>query len=217
LHIFCDESGGADPANEFFLVAAIAMPATDAARLIKSFRKAAKWPRGEEIKGHALSPAQRDIFFDLVRRTPINSITVACNRRDAVGGWAMGTLAELDLYSHLLCEACLAMPKPDGDAVTITPDGGRYKKVELAAISARLSAAITQAGAKRASVSFQNSTELAGLQIADVIANSVFQSMGASPLAEHTAQLLRPLIEAGRLVTKPITLPGIRPAWLCAV
>src|SRR3954469_25462829 len=65
-----------------------------------------------------------DIFFDLVRRTPIDSITVACNRRDAIGGWAMGRLAELDLYSHLLCEACLAMPKPDGGAVTIAPDGG---------------------------------------------------------------------------------------------
>ena len=98
-----------------FLVAAIAMLATDATRLLKSFRKAAKWPRGEEIKGHTLSSTQREIFFDLLQRAMIESITVTCSRRDPAGGWAMGALGpgpsqSFGVYPALSLRAAYAPP-----------------------------------------------------------------------------------------------------------
>jgi hypothetical protein len=212
LQIFCDESGGAGPSNELFLVAAVALPTSEAVRLMKSFHKAAKW-RGEEVKGYGMAFKPRKIFFDLLtRQVGLESIVVTCSRCDLVGGWAMSTLAEVDLYGHLLHEACLALPKPDGGFLTVTPDGGRYKKAEYNAISATLENAIAQRSPIRVSVGFEDSAKLAGLQIADVVANSVFQALG-DPTGP-TAELLQPLMESARLVTRHVEMQEVRPSWI---
>lgn len=216
MQIFCDESGGADPANEIFLVAAVMLSATGATRSLKSFRKAVNW-KGSEIKGHSLTLEQRRVFFDLLNReADLDSVVVSCGRRNPLGGWAMGTLPESQLYSHLLREACLGLIRPGFVPRTITPDGGRYKRAELNTIKADLAGAVqvNVASPHEVRVSFEDSASFPGLQIADVIANTVFQALGNTAASEFANELLGPLRSSRRLTLRPVELVGCRPAWL---
>lgn len=216
MQIFCDESGGADPANELFLVAAVVLPPAGAKRLLKSFCKAVRW-KGAEVKGHSLAPGQRRVFFDLLNReAELGSVVVSCGRRDPLGGWAMAALAESELYGHLLREACSGLAGAGAGPLTITPDGGRYKRAELSAIAAGLAEAV-QAGAeaqRKVRVGFGDSASLPGLQVADVVANTVFQALGGTAAAEVASALLEPLRSSGRLSLRLVELAGCRPAWL---
>jgi len=214
-HIFCDESGGTDSSNATFLASAISIIPAEAQRLIKSFRKATRIVG--EIKGHWLTPEHRRVFLDLVaKRGDLVSAVVICSRFDACGGWAMGSLAEIDLYSHLLAEACVALPNlATADHLTVTPDGGRYKKAQLESVRKHLAQVVTARHSHmRTHVAFGDSASLAGLQIADVIANSVFQSFGTTAASETTKELLCPLIACGVLRVHSVRLEGIRPKWL---
>ena len=214
-HIFCDESGGSDHANTAFLAAAVAIVPDDARQLIRSFHKATKI-KGE-IKGHRLTPAHRTIFFDLLaKRADVISIVVTCSRLDPSGGWAMGSLPEVELYSHLLAEACVALPDlAIASHLTVTPDGGRYKKVQLDPVRQHITKAVTARHPHaRVNFGFGDSATLPGLQVADVIANSAFQSLGTTATAATARSLLKPLISRGSLLIQGVRLDGVRPDWL---
>ena len=177
MQIFCDESGGADPANDLFLAAAVAILPFGATRLLKSFRKATAW-KGSEVKGHRLSPEQRRVFFDLlVRQEDLGSVVVSGSRRTPVGGWAMGALSEPEPYVHLLREECVALVPAISRHVTITPDGGRYKRSELRRIARHLATEVRhRLPTSPVTVSLADSASTAGLQVADVVANTAFQA-----------------------------------------
>lgn len=90
-------------------MAAVVIQPADAVRLVKSFRKATGFPG--EIKGSKLTITQRAAFLGLLARQPdAASVAVVGQRRTAIGGWAMGVLTEVELYGHLLTEACVALP-----------------------------------------------------------------------------------------------------------
>ena len=216
MHVFCDESGGTDPANDIFLVAAVTISGVAATRLLKSFRKAVRWAE-VEIKGHALRPEQRRIFFDLIdREADFGSVVVTCQRSAALGGWAMGALPEIALYRCLLCEACKAAAGAGIEPLTITADGGRYKRSNLKRIEGDLVRAAKDwtTDRRRTSMRFENSISIPGLQVADVIANTAFQSLATTPAAAQAETLLHPLRSSGRLTLRSATLPGSRPTWL---
>ncbi|MBK1665263.1 hypothetical protein CKO38_14620 [Rhodospirillum rubrum] len=213
MQVFCDESGGSDAANTSFVLAAVSIGSTEAGRLMKSFRKATGLLG--EIKGHRLDIRQRKIFFDLLcKERHAQSAAVAANRWQALGLWAMGALPEVDLYGHLLIEACWPLVGHSlARRVTITPDGGRYKKAHLASVGERLAKAL-QNDDRRVDVGFGDSAHVAGLQIADILANSVFQTLGPGPMAGLVNRLLLPVIDAGRLTIEPIRLTELRPPWI---
>lgn len=214
-HVYCDESGGSDAANATFLCAAVSILPADAQRLMKDFRKATGI--AGEVKGHRLQAEHRAIFFDLlVRRADSASAVVTCSRGDPLGGWAMGELPEVGLYRHLLAEACIAVPDLDiAGHLTVTPDGGRYKKAQLGTVRDHLARAVmARHPLARVHVEFGVSGTIPGLQVADVIANSVFQSLGTRATAETARLFLAPLAATGRLTITGIRMEGIRPAWL---
>lgn len=213
-HIFCDESGGSDRANTTFLTAAVAIVPADAERLIRRFRSAAKI-KGE-VKGTQLTLKQRTLFFELLaKRTEIVSAIVTCTRNDRRGGWAMGALREVDLYSHLLTEACIALPGLNTTRhLTITPDEGRFKKAELSRVGEQLTRIVADRHSQVAvNVGFAKS-DLPGLQVADVIANTVFQTFGSLQAASAALQLLAPFEQGGHLLIKQVELAAVCPSWL---
>jgi len=216
VQIFCDESGGTDAVNDLFLVAALAIVPGEAVRLIKSFRKATKLKA--EIKGHELAYPHRRIFFELISSTgAFDSVVVSSSRHHQVGGWAMGSMTEAQLYSHLLLESCLGVLKTDSPHLTITPDGGRYKKTQCHSIAGQITKALMPERVGRASVQFQSSSEFASLQVVDVIANTAFQALGNSSSAEAAREILDPLLANGRIVFRHVELKGVRPDWLAQV
>ena len=213
--VFCDESGGSDPASAAFLVAAVAITAADATRLVKSFRKATAFTG--EIKGHKFGFAQRATFLDLLaKQRDAVSVVVACQRRNAVGGWAMGALPEAELYGLLLAEACASLPGLDlARHIAVTPDQSRYKRTQAEPARDGLVQAIaTRHPAAKVAVAFGDSAELAGLQVADVVVNAAFQFVTDAPAGQASGQLLAPLIASGALTITDAQLNGHRPAWL---
>lgn len=209
LHVFLDESGGADAANDTFLAAAIAIAPHDAARLLRSYRKATKTTG--EVHGHQLDRRQRGIFLDLLGREAV-AVVVACQRRERLGGWAMAELPEVDLYGHLLAEACTALPGfGDAGPLTAVLDRPRYAAVYLPAIRARLIATLAPRHGLRVAVEIGDSQADPGLQVADVVANSVFQMLGGTGT---TGDLLRPLLVSGRLAIAPLRMAATRPGWI---
>ena len=209
LHVFLDESGGTSPADDIFLVAAVAIAPGDAVRLVKSFRKATR--AVGELHGHQLDTRQRAIFLGLLARETA-SVVVACRRRDPLGGWAMSALPEADLYGHLLAEACAGLPGYGGtDQLAVTPDGGRYPRARLDRVRAALAVSLAAHHAGPVDVDFRDSAAIAGLQVADILANSAFQMIGRAGAA---GELLAPLIDAGRLRIQPLRLAGVRPDWI---
>jgi len=215
IHVFCDESGGTDPANNAFLAAAVAIVPADAQKLIKSFRKAAKV--ANEVKGHRLTREQRQIFFELLgRRAEVVSVVVKCSRGHVKGDWAMKTLPEVHLYSQLLAEACMGLPNlASAGHLTITPDGGRYKKARLDLVREQIMHTVcAYHPVPRVNVNFGDSRHLPGLQVADVIANSVFQSLAATEAGEASRMLLHTLLDQGRLQIHDVELEKNSPKWL---
>ncbi len=210
MGIFCDESGGSDPSNNAFVVVAVAMAPSDATRLIKSFRKATGVVG--EVKGHGLALPQRRVFFELLlQEADALSAAVASRRSEPVGGWAMRALPEVVLYEHLLAEALTSLPRLGAARhLTLTLDRPRYKKAQLHAVRSRLCEVVRARHGTPADIGFGDSAGSAGLQMADVIANSVFQ-MGRSPAV---ADLVAPVVECGRLLLRPVRLEAIRPGWL---
>lgn len=217
LHVYCDESGGADQANDAFLVAAVALSPHDAVRLIKSFRKAARFPRSEEVKGHLLGLEQRRVLFELLdRQADALSIAVVAQRCELVGGWGLASLSEPELYGHLLAEACGRLVSPAA-TVNVTPDGGRYPKGRLAELRSGLERRLLERCTGRVNVGFADSAALPGVQIADVIANTVYRLHDPSRAPEELEALramLRPLQNAGRLMMREVELLGVRPDWI---
>ena len=213
--MFCDESGGSDPANTAFLVAAVAISTADATRLVKSFRKATGFTG--EIKGHKFGFAQRATFLDLLaKQRDAVSVVVACQRRSVVGGWAMGALSEAELYGLLLAEACLTLPGLDqARHIAVTPDQSRYKRAQAEpARESVVQAIAARHHAAKVAVAFGDSAELAGLQVADVVVNAAFQFVTGAPAGLASGQLLAPLIASRTLTIRDVRLDGRRPAWL---
>ena len=96
-----------------------------------------------------------------------------------------------------------------------TPDGGRYKKARLGPVRRHISRTMAARHPwAMINVGFGDSAALPGLQVADVIANSVFQSLGVTATAEAVRHLLTPLTARGGLLIHPVRLDGVRPEWL---
>ena len=176
---------------------------------MKSYRKATR--TAGELHGHQLDPRQRAVFLGLLAREAV-SVVVACRRAEPLGGWAMSAMPEADLYGHLLAEACAGLPGYGGaDQLAVTPDGGRYPRARLDRVRTTLAATLKARHAGPVDVAFRDSAAVAGLQVADVVANSAFQMIGRGGPAR---ELLVPLIGMGRLTILPLRLPEVRPAWI---
>lgn len=216
MHIFCDESGGSDPANDVFLVTAVVVAPHYAKTLMHRFRKATGI--GGEIKGHRLTLQQRRQFFDgLARVGDALTVSTTCSRTDLVGGWAMGAMDEADLRTALIVESCAALPIAAGASVGITVDGGRYKKQVLDRLIPVATGALeSHFAGTRFAMQYDGSERVPGLQVADIVANTLFHSMAEVATAEAAAELIRAAQATGRLLVRDAKLAGYRPAWLTA-
>jgi hypothetical protein len=157
----------------------------------------------DEIKGHELFPAQREAFFSLMAEyAPEASAVVICDRHHHLGGIMMGTMS---------AEACLAL-QPNGPTLTVTPDGGRFTRQQLGPLEKQIRQRLMAAtGISKIHVGCEASEAVAGIQVADIIANSATHARhmaGAS--AEVAAQLLTERGVTIRDAEFPFTP---KPAW----
>ncbi len=187
MTIYCDESGGLNTGAMTF---AAVMLSLDAAAAIHARFRAVTGLRGE-LKGSRISLTERAYLLELFDRAG-GRAWVAVAKRDNLAPPADGRLAtDLALYTALLDLAVSNwLPETGGVCTDVVIDDGRYDPVILAGVRETIQAGLAGWG----QASLADSRRSDGVQIADVIANSLFNVEIASPRAHRIGVILEPML-----------------------
>jgi hypothetical protein len=191
MPIYCDESGGVG--RGVMTLAAVDIAAADADLLLARFRAATGFVG--EVKGSRIDLTERALFIEMFRECPSTatvSIALSAVRPDP--GEDRGD-HDISIYAALLSDAVGAMLPaiPVCDSVII--DDGRYGPAVLAHIRDDIGRLVGPCGSARLELSHR----LAGLQIADVIANCFFNRALVTPRQGQMATIVQPLLESGQI------------------
>lgn len=187
MTIYCDESGGLNTGVMTF--SAVMLTPTAAADVHARFRSVTGL-RGE-LKGSRISIIERAYLLELFDRAG-GRAWVAVATRDKLAQNPGGTLpSDLALYGALLNSAVGHwLPETGGVCTDVVIDDGRYDPTILSHVRAEIQAGLGQWG--RASLADSKRSD--GVQIADVIANSLFNIKVGSPRAYRIQRILEPLL-----------------------
>lgn len=196
MPIYCDESGGLSAGAMTF--AAVLIDAGAADDLLIRF-KAVTGLRGE-MKGSRISLVERGLFFELLERFGGRAIIGETRReRIAPGAWQEKDL-DLKTYTALLEHVVEAwLPEVNGCAEVVIDDG-RYDAGRLSLVRRDIAAMLGTCGRAR----LEDSKRSAGVQIADVIANSMFNLAISSPRTERIHRIAAPFMESSVLRVQPV-------------
>ncbi|XHR98636.1 hypothetical protein ACFB49_02270 [Sphingomonas sp. DBB INV C78] len=173
-------------------LAAVAISDEGADALLHRFRTVTGL--GGELKGSRIDPIERALILELLERFGGRAvITTARPTREP--GEDAGTL-DLSTYSALLADAIGAHLADAPGPVTALIDDGRYSGPTLAHVRDEVEKLID--GHDPASwAELRDSRRTAGIQIADVLANSAWNIAIASPRSGRIAAILEPFIHNG--------------------
>lgn len=198
MTIYCDESGGLNAGAMTF--AAVMIAPEIAASIHKRFR-AVTGLRGE-LKGSRISLVERAYLLELFDRAG-GRAWVAVAKRERLAPPANGSApSDLALYAALLDLAVGSwLPETGGVCTDVVIDDGRYDPVVLGHVRETIQAGL--AGWGRASLADSRRSD--GVQIADVIANSLFNIEVESPRAHRIGTIIEPLRASRAIRTAELT------------
>ncbi|MBB5684032.1 DUF3800 domain-containing protein [Sphingobium boeckii] len=196
MPIYCDESGGLSAGAMIFAAVKIEADAADA--LLMRF-KAVAGLRGE-MKGSRISLVERGLFFEFLERFGGRAIIGEARRERLAPGVRPEKDLDLKTYAALLEHVVEAwLPEVNGCAEVVIDDG-RYDAARLSLVRQDIAAMLGTCGRAR----LEDSKRSAGVQIADVIANSMFNLAISSPRTERIRRIAAPFIDASILRIRPI-------------
>ncbi len=187
MTIYGDESGGLNAGAMTF--AAVMLTPQAAHDIHRRFR-AVTGLRGE-LKGSRISIVERAYLLELFDRDG-GRAWVAVAHRDKLAANPGGTLpSDLALYGALINAAVGHwLPETGGVCTDVVIDDGRYDPKILGHVREEIQAGLGQWG--RASLADSKRSE--GVQIADVIANSLFNIAVKSPRAARIERIIEPML-----------------------
>ena len=187
MTIYCDESGGLNAGAMTF--SAVMLTPQSAAAIHERFRDVTGL-RGE-LKGSRISIVERAYLLELFDRAG-GRAWVAVADRDRLAHNPGGTLpSDLALYAALLNLAVGRwLPETGGVCTDVVIDDGRYDAKILSQVRAEIQAGLGQWG----HASLADSRRSDGVQIADVIANSLFNITVKSPRAPRIQRIIDPML-----------------------
>lgn len=187
MTIYCDESGGLNAGAMTF--SAVMLTPQSAAAIHERFRDVTGL-RGE-LKGSRISIVERAYLLELFDRAG-GRAWVALADRDRLAHNPGGTLpSDLALYAALLNLAVGRwLPETGGVCTDVVIDDGRYDAKILSQVRAEIQAGLGQWG----HASLADSRRSDGVQIADVIANSLFNITVKSPRAHRIQRIIDPML-----------------------
>lgn len=186
MTIYCDESGGLNTGAMTF--SAVMLTPNVAAEIHARFRSVTGL-RGE-LKGSRISIIERAYLLELFDRAG-GRAWVAVAERDKLQR-TDGTLpSDLALYAALLNLAVGRwLPETGGVCTDVVIDDGRYDPNILGHVRKEIQAGLGQWG----SASLADSKRSDGVQIADVIANSLFNITVGSQRAHRIQRIIDPML-----------------------
>lgn len=198
MTIYCDESGGLNAGAMTF--AAVMLTPEAAAAIHRRFR-AVTGLRGE-LKGSRISLTERAWLLELFDRAG-GRAWVAVAQRDHLPPPANGSpVSDLAVYTALLDLAVGSwLPETGGVCTDVVIDDGRYDPIILENVRKAIQAGLSGWG--RASLADSKRSE--GVQIADVVANSLFNIKVESPRAHRIGVILGPMLESRAIRVAELT------------
>ena len=197
MTLYCDESGGLSAGAMTFAAIALSPAAADA--VLARFR-AITGLRGE-LKGSRINTTERGLLFEILAQHDARG-WVAVADGAALATAKRSSHTDLWLYSRLLELAVGAfLPASGGACADVVIDAGRYDPFILAGVRSEIQAALGKWG----DASVAESHRSAGIQIADVIANSIFNLTASPTRAARIAAILQPSLASGRLRMLPLS------------
>lgn len=198
MPIFCDESGGVG--RGVMTLAAVQMDSEQADGLLARFRSVTGYQG--ELKGSRIDLAERALLFEILADTDAQIIVgIALSALIAEPEADRGD-HDAKIYAALLDDVVSTM-LPDGPSCeSVFIDDGRYGPALLGKIRTDIAKLVGPCGIAQLELSHR----LAGLQIADVVANSFFNRAQVSERQSRMAAIVAPMLENGRIRLR--VLPG---------
>ena len=198
MTIYCDESGGLNAGAMTF---SAMMLTPQAASDIHTRFRTVTGLRGE-LKGSRISIVERAYLLELFDRAG-GRAWVAVAERDKLANKPGGTLpSDLALYGALLNSAVGHwLPETGGVCTDVVIDDGRYDPTILSHVRAEIQAGLGQWG--RASLADSKRSD--GVQIADVVANSLFNISVGSPRAHRIQRIIEPMLASKAIRVAELT------------
>jgi hypothetical protein len=191
MPIYCDESGGVG--RGVMTLAAVDIGAEEADVVLSRFRAVTGYLG--ELKGSRIDLAERALLFELLKDSAaVTMVGIAISAVTPDPGEDRGD-HDVAIYAALLNDVVGEMlPEiPGCDSVVI--DDGRYGVETLSKVRDDIGKLVGPCGTALLELSHR----LAGLQIADVIANSFFNRALVNDRQARMAAIVAPLLESGQI------------------
>jgi hypothetical protein len=193
MTIYCDESGGIGAG--VMTLASVALPPDDAAAILDRVR-AVIGLRGE-LKGSRIEMAERAFVVELLFRMGGRAIVATAAMPVLRAAHGANMPEDIAIYASLLGAAVDPWIAASGGCISVEIDDGRYDPRLNGLLRAEVQAGLGNWGQAR----LADSKRSPGVQLADVLANSVYQLGLGSPRSARIDALLAPFITAGMLRT----------------
>jgi Protein of unknown function (DUF3800) len=194
MTVYCDESGGVG--RGVMTLAAVQMSPETADELVAAFRVATGLIG--ELKGSRIEMAERALFYNLFAQTNARAtIGIAISALKPALGEDKGD-HDRDTYAALLVDVISSIMQSDFGCTTVIIDDGRYDALSLGNIHRDIAARVGPCGQARLELSHRS----AGLQIADVIANSFFNRAFVTDRQPKFAALVQPFLDNRRMTMR---------------
>lgn len=181
-------------------LAALRIDEAEAERIIARFR-AVTGLEGE-IKGSRIDLGERGLLFELLEKSAATAtVGIALSATRPALGQDRGD-HDVDIYVALLEDVIGSMLPDLAGCAEVIIDDGRYSADTLALVRSDIADLVGPCGTARLEMSHR----AAGLQLADVIANTFFTRALPGNRQARMAAIVTPLMNAGRLRMR--ILPG---------
>lgn len=189
--IYCDESGGVG--RGVMTLAAVRTSPDVANDLVSEFRKATGLT--SELKGSRIDLDERALFFRLFEAAGGRAtVGIAISVLKPSAGEDRGDVDQ-HVYAALLNDCIGAALLEEGGCAAVIIDDGRYDALALDHIRSDIAFMIGPCSEARLELSHRS----AGLQVADVIANTFFNRALVSDRQANMAELVAPFLERGSI------------------
>jgi hypothetical protein len=151
-----------------------------------------------ELKGSRIDLTERAVVIDLFEKSGARAtVGVAISALQAAPQEDRGDHDRLT-YAQLLDDVIGSMLPDDETRTRVIIDDGRYDALALEPIRAKIATLLGPCGSAKLELSHRS----AGLQIADVIANSFFNRAVVSPRQGRMAEIVEPLLKSGQIIMR---------------